>query len=1225
MNKSITNAVPPRRILTPPALFTPHAGRPLSAPVRSAFQPAFAPIDRAAIRMIDPAAPSPVQPAAYQPVAKPAAAQKTARNKKLSGVGSKLAAGAAGAATLLATAAAFAADGAIPQVVAGAAGLISRIPLGPFGIAATILLTLNGVRLGYKRYQELKDENLQSATSATSLNNPTPWRMFKTIVLPFAGLTLGVGTAMSYVGLLEKTIGLATGAISWPALVVVGGYFMSKALAACVKAIYQHYRYKTHYEQPNLVQPRLIPRLLLHVLGRAALVSAMALQAHISEIYATHFIDTLFRLPHGVVTTFGSALIPILAVGGALAGGIYHLVIGRKALTQGAPLKNIGPLAWTTVKAMAKGAAAGVVIGWLGAARIVTNLVCFGVAAAFGHNFHHSTTSQTGGIAQGEKKRPVITLQELNEPGGPRSAEADTMTMYRPGVDMIDTLIAGYQATEIRQGAHLLLNAANGCYTPRANAEARQMGHDLIERDMQKNCRLLQAGYLAVKNAGSVEQAYEAAAAALDKIAWFLDDDKLEHPEVNDSHPIAWGDLRSRSGLAFLKDNTFRAGLPGAENERSDQDLRVQGLHIRFAATIMRRRADLLRTEAVTYAEGELASVKAELEKKLNAEFCRALIPLVMPRARIYTNLLADSYNTKQILTDVIMKFMAHFVGYTEVAVLNSRGKIEVWAVPRRIVNEYKRDYRTVKTAESRFAEGEDLRREHIDRLGPDSHGGHDIGDSLCEIAYVSDYALWLAEGKNLKYFPTLGTMAPQPVLEQKPLFDPLLNRWEEQQFRDIVYQNGGILRVFADGSHRVIGELPARSAAVLGVAHTERHEHVAKQINDGNTAGILHGIETNDAILARLAKGDIPHPQGGSLTLDPWNVLVDLDTPATNKFTLSDADQGDLECSNQEATIRRAEAHLRVMTSPVRTEKVPFSEHMAERTEDSLLAAVPTTTWMMAKASWETGEELFIPLNLNKENENTFGDGFRDFWKNIDHHVPLEMVETEGRYYLRITLQERIEKGPSLRRVIKNLAKSPLDISIVEGESEQKKRVQIQVPLPYEMADLAEQLKTARIAIDPVRYGKVGGQVPIWEYTFQRRETDGSVLDRGRGRRLPLDFRGQPHLADMLLRGINSHLSEAEIEHMELVGELAPRQEWAWTDRRGTVHMRLSAEEYAALQPWLPPFSGKEQPVYDGTELRLNIRHFRTLCREVYEQSTFRRYMPDERYRGFSEPTATW
>ncbi|MDP2991461.1 MAG: hypothetical protein Q8O57_12955, partial [Kiritimatiellota bacterium] len=339
---------------------------------------------------------------------------------------------------------------------------------------------------------------------------------------------------------------------------------------------------------------------------------------------------------------------------------------------------------------------------------------------------------------------------------------------------------------------------------------------------MRLALNMISAGHRNLKAASTADEMVEATASVYEKFAWLFEDDLLEHPEINSGHPLCQGDLKSRSGLGYLEDSTFLPQTPAGQQLVRDQDLTTHGLHFRQAANILRDEAARLRLFVERHgAEVAIESLRTACVKRLERLMRQHYIPMDTTPGRFYTNLIPDSYNAKQYLIDFCMTIMGDMVGFFDVPVLNSQGKIELWAVPMKLVRETKERYGDVLTLDSRYQEGEDLRYEWHER--PD----HDINHNLCEIWYIDNSAHYQRHAGELNVYPTNeGRQAP------------VLN---DREYYDVVYRNGARLRLYGDGHQETIGELPANAAAILMLPGTKRHEHVAKMIRQGNNRQVLY------------------------------------------------------------------------------------------------------------------------------------------------------------------------------------------------------------------------------------------------------------------------------------------------------------------------------------------------------------------------------------------------
>ncbi|MDD5594103.1 MAG: hypothetical protein PHG97_05145, partial [Candidatus Margulisbacteria bacterium] len=1021
---------------------------------------------------------------------------------------------------------------------------------------------------------------------------------------------------------------------------------------------------------------------------------------------------------------------------GAFALGRY-LLVGRRKANMDRQLQTLDQTQrdkiWNTVKVAGTAAAIGATVFLAGPALTVGNLFVFAVVLGFTHNFIHSNQSQKTGLHQKDKVRPVFDLKSLWE--NVRSVAGAVRTVFKPGVDMVDPLVSSYIMVLLTQGAHWNLNAVSGCYTANDYKKAVQMILKLLNPEAQRMRNILKSGYADLKKAATTAEARDALATALEETARFMD-------------RSANGDLKSRSGLAFLKDGMFCTGLPIDRNifqglfdqetdnlwralvdaryvnkdripldskkkgikltdamvkamfealtgleklselkqpsddekkllaekrkdeylmsafefyktakgleakkapdkksdpqewekniaqagveliinrfqARGDQDLRVHGEHIRFAAREYEETARLVRRMDVSRVD--LDSLKQKFAQRLNALYCRAYPHSDTTPVRFYANILPDGYNAKQFAIDFCQQVMADFVGGFDLAVLSPNGQVKLWLVPMKVVKDFKKDYREVMAIESRDTEGEDL------RLGWYKRDDHDIvNTTLSDIHHIDNTAHFDKHGHDIKKYPTAEVLTP-PQLEKAPLRDPYLSELygrehvEAQEFYDVVYRDGSRLRIFADGSQKGIEVIRDQNNQVIEIRisdtlegktpllilpGTERHQYVA-----ANTSTVLDEPMIDAGLLATIKSGDIPHPWGGSLVKDAdiaprWRFMY-----PTEYTSVSDADQMDINVTNLRLFHTRALPHLRIMYRRPRTEDVPYSEAMVDSPHDSLLEVGVANVWMVLKTKLADGRELYFPLNMNKENERTFGG---DLWKYIDETKPLEIVKKDTGYFLKITPRQAAFKDPDFVAATEIEINDRGTYQVMKDGNYNKRDSILEVPLPLEMVDLADKnmFEAGSIHIDPVRYGDVGGPVPVMDYIFLRHNAEGAVTDKARERVLPR------RLAQLVINGTYSLLSEAEIEHVETVDNVLNREDLPYTDKKGLVHLAMTEEEYQAFKPWITPYHGKRGAQWNPKgEVTLEAAHFNAVCEAIYDQISYRRFMPDDRCRTFWEP----
>lgn len=1121
------------------------------------FSPA--PINPASINRVDPQTLQPENPAAPSRIKIEAPAIKRI---------SFLPALAAGSAALLAPALAFAGD--LSSTLFGVLGNVGVV--GYFAIFAGVALT---ARLLWNNFKMLKPENYQSPNSTLVTNNPTPRKLLKTMIAPAFALSLWSGILMNYAphyldpilgAALKQAIGIPS--VGWALLLGFTALVSANIAIASIRDISRWIHFKWTGIQRNVRQPRLLPQLFTNFFGNMGWFAQVVLMAHFSSIVTQQFTGLLFNFTSNVCKlAAGGADYIALGEWGLLFAGIniaLHLLFRAPKARIGQPLERHPSYLEVTLKAALVGAIVGAVVFCAGAGLLASNLLVFAVALSFAHGALHSTRSQIQALRQKDKVFPILDKQSTWE--AVRSANGAFRTVYKPSVDMVDPLISSDVMVLITEGANWVLNAISGCYTSADYEKAQLMIERLLGKDAKDMRIILQKGNEARQAAKTQQEAYAAVADAFEETAAFLD-------------ASAQGNLRERSGLDFLKDGVYSSGLPGSRLRRSDQDLRVHGEHIRLAARFYTEMAGKLRREGEAHGDDlDLDSLKEDLFWKLEAYHRRAKPHCDTHPGRFFTNFLPDSYNAKQFVIDLCSQVMSDFVGGMEVGVLNQRGQLEIWLVPMKVVKDVDPEYRKARTLEDKNDDLEDSRFSWYVR------DNHDIGDSLCEIAYIDNSHHFARHGRDRSKYPTAEVPNP-PELENR-------------EYYDIVYKNKSRLRIFGNGRQEVIGELPPNAAAVLTLPGTRRHEHVAKMLQCGANDTVLYGIPIeDDRIMSRLSRGDVPHPFGGSMTTEKYKKLRWRFMYPTEFTSVSDADQMGRAVTNLRLFHLRSNPHLRVMFSRTKEEELPFDQQMLENPGfDSFLEAGIAVSWMMLKLKLKDGRELYMPLNMNKENERTFGG---ELWRYIDETRPVEMVEKRSGPCLKLPYRTKASIDPAFRR-----ARAAIE----------------EVPMPFEMLDLKDQVEEIRI--DPVRYGETGGPIPVVDYLFVRRNTRGEVIDRSGNRTL------SDRVTQLLIFGNSALLSQKEMEHMCLVlGDERARTNLPWTDEQGMVHLKMSRSEYDQFKTWIPVNYDERQPEYSAEreELLIDVHHFAQLCEAAYPEFTYRRYMPDAKYRNYFERSETW
>lgn len=1109
----------------------------------------------------------------------------------------KVAAVAAGAVILLAPSLAFAgeASGIISSCISWFGGLGT---LGKIGVGAGALLTL---KLLWSKYNELKPENYQSKKMSRSFGNPTIHKILKTMVLPAWGTTVIVGSIFAFLPAIEGLLGIP-GVLSWGAFGLLALRPVLTILTSGIRDIYQWLAYKIKGVQRNLPRPSLLGMLATDLFAPAAWLATLTFTLHLSKIYATQCLGMLINFISNIPAVFSSVAPLEYGLVFALGLAAYRFFFGWPKVKIGNPIGDLPNRFRSARNWFGLGALLGIGICLAGPGLVVTNLLTFAVTLAFSHSFKHSIRSQEGGLRQAHKMQPIFDLQSLWE--DVRSAKGGTRTVFRPAVGLKDSLISGYLMTLITEGANWVLRGLEGSLKVADYKLDQEMIENLLKKDAQVLRDQIKNGYHRLGAAQNTSDAIEAYASTLENTANLLD-------------ILARGDLRTRSGLTYLEDSFFCAGLPGSTKNRSDQDLRVHGEHIRFAATICRDEATRWRNFGINHGHlMDLKTLQRVLTEKLEAKFRRAFPPCdVFPRC-FYTNLtpilpnqlnsnLSDPYNSKQSGVDLTLQVMADFVGYMDMVVMTAGGQIELWAIPLKVVKDFKPDHSQNLSIESRDTNGEDL------RFGWYERAEHDIGNSLCEIAYIDNSAHYnkyqrmlqrkeITDLEFLKLYPTAEVPTP-PTLKMTPQADEEGNI-ESQEFYDVVYKNGTRLRIFADGSQRIIGRLDPAAPTVIMLPGTARHNHIAARIQNGTEQAIFQSTTLDPKLKKLMGEGKVPHPFGdkdnpyfnsNGYVMPRWHFLY-----PTEYTSISDADQMDLIVTNLRLFRIRKNPHLRVTMVRPRLEKLPYSPDMLEQEQDSFLEVGIAVVWMTLRAKLKDGKTLYIPLNLNKENERTFGG---ELWRYIDENRPVQIVRKGTDCFLQIPYRATAMKDPAFRNNYRSIE---------------------EVPIPIEMRDFVDQIE--EIKINPERYGEVGGPRPVADYFIVRRPEENPedyVTDSERARLLP------ERIANLLIFGKIALLSKSEIEHWETVeqdGKTTPRENLPWTDENSCVHVKMSDDEYQMLLSWIPAYYGKMQPIYQNGELLISVKHFELLCEDACSKFTYRRFMPDGTFRTFFDSAET-
>lgn len=1202
---------------------------------------------------------------ATSPTKRTVKAATTSRWKKVS------ASIAAGATTVLTPVLAYASSGTIGTALSSWGDSVIRLMadtnLGPAGWGIATLGIIMSLRLIAKTYKAAKAENVQSPESKLSTGSPTPKKLLKTLVIPtFLSMTTFGGT-MAYLEAINLTgtttlLGLPIDSINWQAFWVVSAAFLTRGLLSSVKDTYIWAKWKlTGVQHDNLRKSSLIAQLASNFFVNPAWVFNTTFMALLGKVFATQFIfSSLKVLPYAALnilpTAAGLGLAAKVAIPCALAFGIYQFFAGSHkdelANPHGKPYQKAPNRIKSTLAWASTGAALGVGISLISLGASANLLLTFLVCLAFAHNFIHSGRSQEAGDRQAKKKFPIDDLRTLNQVV--RGAWGAVRTVFKPGIDMKEPLTSAYIMALISEGAHWVLNGISGAFNAMQYTQAQQMIEKLINTDTARMRRIISKGYIELVKAKTHEEAQLAAANVYEQLSLFLHDGTPEaNKAIHGGNPRCLGNLAAISGLGFLENEVFNAGNPGARKMRSDQDLRVHGEHLRFAALLLRKEAEAIREHPKTTET--LESLKELLGGKLNAVYCRAFPHFDTHPGRFFTNILPDSYNAKQFVIDLCKQTMADYVGAFDVVVMNEQGQVELWMIPMRIVKDFKPNYREVNTIESQDEKGEDLRLHWYDRLA-DGGTEHDIGETNCPIAYIDNsahHAKYQTMGGDayLAAYPT-AEVTSASELKMDPQLDPATGTLELCEFYDVVYKNGARLRVYANGEAKIQPvieetesgltivhekELPDRAPALLMLPGTKREQVVAKQARDilGGTGPTssqedtkLYAIDPQKIgkqVLKRLRKADVPMPKAwatkgaNSFSNDKylrprWRFMY-----PTEYTSVSDADQMDLMVTNLRLYHWRANPHLRVMMTTDRKEKLPFPTEPTEIMEsdkDSFLEAGIATVWMIMKVALNNGQELCVPLNLNKENERTFG---AEIWRYIDEKAPLKIRRDKRKdgsykYQLGLTYNRDAVKDDVFNARISQIewVDMPVEMEELVGQGlidlEEK---EVESPAGQE----------SQTFINPIRYGSVGGPIPVVDYLFTRRNSNGEVTDSTRTLTLP------ERVAQIIVDGNASLMSEEEIKHVAMVkGNDKIYDGAAWVDKNGNVHVRMDKDEYKQVEQWLArvSYQGRTPVTFNDHELTMNIKHFRAFCNHTYWEISYQRFMQSDDFKPFFDPTAT-
>lgn len=202
-----------------------------------------------------------------------------------------------------------------------------------------------------------------------------------------------------------------------------------------------------------------------------------------------------------------------------------------------------------------------------------------------------------------------------------------------------------------------------------------------------------------------------------------------------------------------------------------------------------------------------------------------------------------------------------------------------------------------------------------------------------------------------------------------------------EPDHYDVVYKDGSIRRVYADGSTKIV-----------------------KKSRDGQDP------PDNIAwIPGTTAVCDL----GGFESLKTLDVSQKIFFYPIDFFTLSDEEQIDLIVSDLLANLLADMAQPQLYIQSMIPEKItaPFEAQMKDSPHDTFLKDIaPVTSWFLTRvtekpsAHHPQGRTLWIPYNLVKEEV----DGL---WQEIDTNAPAEIIPTgrEAEYTLRVTLNADI------------------------------------------------------------------------------------------------------------------------------------------------------------------------------------------------------------------------
>ena len=637
----------------------------------------------------------------------------------------KLAAAAAGGAALL----------LLPATALAGTGLFSATvtlfsSLGPVGWAGSAVGAYLTGKLLIGKYRELQPENYQSKNMKLNVGNPTPRKLFKTLVLPAWGFTMGIGALLAYAPLIDGGTGILTATL----VAAVAAKPLLTMVFNAVRDVKQAIEFQRKGIQRHLPKHSLIAELATEFAGAPAQLATIGIISLLSKAYATQmiadgFFETLANIPATFTSLAQLAHLGEYVLAGALVVGAFRFVYGwAKAVLakfpDELPSRLKSSLTWGAI-----GAGAGALVYLLTPGMAIANLLTFTVTLAFAHITIHSLLSQEGGVRQAAKKQPVFDLESLWH--DVRSARGASRTVFRPSIGMVDSLISGYLMLVMTEGANWVLKGVDGTLDAPTYVRSQEMIECLLNRDGAVIRRIIKEGYANVKKATTPQEANDTLAQVFENLARLIEDPTYER---TNGHPLAWGDLKTRSGgLGYLKDGTFCAAIPDGsapmrdaqdpKAPRSDQDLRIHGEHMRYGAKIFREKARRLRAQVITTEE--LDSQRNVNTEKLEAAYRRANPPTDShPRCfwtTFWTTAMPDPYNIKQSGVDEFLQIMADFVGVMDTVVMTADGRIHIWPIPMTVVKDFKPEHKDIRSIDSREELGEDL------RIGWYQRSAHDI------------------------------------------------------------------------------------------------------------------------------------------------------------------------------------------------------------------------------------------------------------------------------------------------------------------------------------------------------------------------------------------------------------------------------------------------------------------------------------------------------------------